>query len=145
VDQWIAALDDLLSRPFGTDDDGGPEPHHVDLRESQDFWDDQTRDEVFKPILAEFEADRARLARELTSRYGAPQRKDLRPYFDETPPVEPDSALCAYLTGWFLEVDVWRAGSRGIVAEVGHYDKELSLQLMLVVGELESHRPGTGR
>lgn len=81
MDQWIAALDDLLSRPFGTDDDGGPEPHHVDLRESQDFWDDQTRDEVFKPILA----------------------------------------------------------------EVGHYDKELSLQLMLVVGELGSHRPGTGR
>jgi hypothetical protein len=108
---------------------------------SQNFWDDATRDEVFGPVLAEFEADRARLARAISSRYGAPERKDLRPYFeDDAPSDEPGSSLFAYLTGWFSGIEVWQVGARGIVAEVGHYDKELPLQLMLVVGDLSINR-----
>ncbi|MEU9742700.1 hypothetical protein AB0E12_26325 [Micromonospora chersina] len=42
--------------------------------------------------------------------------------------------LFGYLAGWFCEADVWQVGDRGIIVEVGHYDKELPLQLMLVVG-----------
>lgn len=65
-----------------------------------------------------------------------PQRKDLRPYFDWDPPSKPGSSLFGYLSGWFVEVDLWRAGDRGVVVEVGHQDKELPLELMLVVGDL---------
>ncbi|GLH96282.1 hypothetical protein [Phytohabitans aurantiacus] len=136
MNEWIATLDELLLKPFETGGGSAPEPHHVDLRVSQDFWDDETRDEVFGPVLAEFEADRARLAQAISVHYGVPQRKDLRPYFDDNPPDEPGSALFEYLAGWFFEVDVWQVGARGIVAEVGHQDKELPLQLMLVVGDL---------
>ncbi|WP_405097935.1 hypothetical protein [Micromonospora sp. NBC_01412] len=132
-------LDELLSMPFVADARGGVKPHHVDLRTSQDFWDDETRDELFGPVLAEFVADRARLAQAITTRYGQPRRKDLRPYFDDgVPPDEPGRSLFAYLTGWFFEIDLWQIGDRGIVVEVGHWDKELPLQLMLVVGDLKS-------
>src|SRR5690349_17159379 len=142
VDPWISTLDELLRRPLGPDSVGGLRPHHIDLRVSQDFWDDDTREDVFGPTLAEFEADRARLAQAITSRYGPPMRKSLHPYFDDdVPPEEPGRSLFAYLAGWFFEVDVWRAGDRGIVAEIGHQDKELPLQLMLVVGDLSRTRP----
>jgi hypothetical protein len=133
-------LDEMLVRPFPASADRVEQapPHHIDLRVSQHFWDDETRDEALGPIYAEFEAERARLAQAITMRYGSPGRKDLRPYFDWDPPSEPGSSLFAYLTGWFHEVDLWQVGDRGIVIEVGHADKELPLQLMLVVGGLSS-------
>lgn len=72
VDQWLSLLDELLVRPFpaGTHRAERAAPHHIDLRVSQDFWDDETRDETFGPIRAEFEADRARLAQAIYTRYG---------------------------------------------------------------------------
>lgn len=51
--------------------------------------------------------------------------------------------MFAYLANWFLEVEVWQDGDRGIVVEVGHGDKELPLQLTLVVGDL-SNGPTAG-
>ncbi|MEU4483142.1 hypothetical protein AB0F68_34580 [Micromonospora sp. NPDC023966] len=104
-------------------------------RVSEDFWDCQTRDEIYEPRWIEFEADRTRFTQALTIRYGLPQPKDLMPYvFGGAPNNEPGSLLFDYLSGWFCEVDVWQVGDRGIIVEVGHYDKELPLQLMLVVG-----------
>lgn len=141
MDDWLSLLDELLVRPFGTDPPARGAPHHIDLRVSQDFWDDETRDDIFGPISAEFEADRARLAQAISARFGSPRRKDLRPYFEWEPPTEPGSSLFGYLSGWFPEIDLWRAGDRGIVAEVGHQDKELPLQLMLVVGDLSEVAP----
>jgi hypothetical protein len=140
VDQWLSSLDELLVRPFPviTHRVEQTPPHHIDLRVSQDFWDDETRDEVFGPIYSEFETERARLAQAITTRYGPPRRKDLRPYFYGDTPSELGSSLFAYLTSWFFEVDLWLVGRRGIVVEVGHEDKELPLQLMLVVGDLSS-------
>ncbi|MFF3869290.1 hypothetical protein [Micromonospora sp. NPDC001898] len=139
--QGLSTLDELLSMPFVADAQGGVKPHHVNLRTSQEFGDDETRDEVFGPVLAEFEADRARLAQAITMRYGKPRRKNLRPYFEDgAPPDEPGSSSFVYLTGWFLEIDLWQVGDRGIVVEVGHWDKELPLQLMLVVGDLSPRR-----
>jgi hypothetical protein len=138
VDQWLSVLDELLAKPLPSSDRPGQPTHlhHIDLRVSRDFWDDETRDEVFAPILAEFEADRERLAQAITRRYGPPRHKRLRPYFDGPQPQEPGTALFSYLTSWFYEVDVWTAGNRGIVVEVGHADKEMPLQLMLIVGDL---------
>lgn len=130
MDQWLSVLDDLLVRPFPADAD----VHHVDLRVSEDFEDCQTRDEIYEPRCAEFEADRDRFAQAITNRYGSPQPKDLMPYVSGNPPLdEPGSLLFDYLVGWFCEIDVWQVGDRGIIVEVGHYDKELPLQLMLVV------------
>jgi hypothetical protein len=140
VDQWLSSFDELLVTPFPVTTHGveRARPHHIDLRVSQDFWDDETRDDAFGPIFAEFEAERSRFAQAITMRYGPPGRKDLRPYFDWDPPSEPGRSLFAYLTNWFFEVDLWQVGDRGIVVEVGHADKELPLQLMLVVGDLRS-------
>lgn len=132
----MSTLDELLARPFRH---GEPEPHHVDLRVSEAFYD---RDTDFDRTLASFDADRALLAHLLTGRYGQPEHKDIRPYFDgDIPAHEPGAALYAYLTDWFSGIDLWRAGTRGIVAAVGHYDKELPLQLMLVVGDLSARSP----
>ncbi|MEH1170080.1 hypothetical protein V6V47_32350 [Micromonospora sp. CPCC 205539] len=139
MERWLSTLEELLVKPFVVDNQGRPEPHHVDLRESQ-FWDWETREDDFDRALAAFEADRARMARALSLRYGAPERRYIRPYFDgDGSPNDPGSSLFEYLTGWFFEIDLWQAGTRGIVAEVGHYDKELPLQLMLVVGDLGTH------
>ncbi|WP_329100868.1 hypothetical protein OG792_19450 [Micromonospora sp. NBC_01699] len=141
MDRWLALLDELLARPFpaGADRAEQPAPHHIDLRVSQDFYDDETRDETIGPLYAEFQAERDRLAHAISLRYGPAQQKDLQPYFDsEPPPSEPGSALFSYLSEWFFEVDLWKLGDRGIVVEVGHQDKELPLQLMLVVGDLSS-------
>ena len=137
MDQWLSVLDDLLVRPFPADAD----VHHVDLRVSEDFEDCQTRDEIYEPRCAEFEADRDRLAQAITNRYGAPQPRDLMPYVSGNPPHdEPGSLLFGYLASWFCEVDVWQVGDCGIIIEVGHYDKELPLQLMLVVGDIGEGR-----
>lgn len=48
--------------------------------------------------------------------------------------------LFDYLAGWFSQVDVWQVGDRRMIVEVGHYDKELPLQLMLVVGDIGDGR-----
>ena len=54
----------------------------------------------------------------------------------------PGWALLHYLASrWFGEIDLWRAGDRGIVVEIGQVDKEEPLQLMLVVGELGAAHP----
>jgi hypothetical protein len=140
MDQWLATLDELLVQPFGSQGDSAehPTPHHVDLRVSQDFWDDRARDDDLEAAHATFAADRAGLAEAITRRYGPPQRKDLRPYFGWTPPNEPGESMFGHLTNWFLEVDVWQVGDRGVVLEVGQADKELPLQLILVVGDMRS-------
>jgi hypothetical protein len=139
VERWMSTLDELLVRPFGTDEFGKIEPHHVDFRESQSFYDWETGDDDFDLALRAMEADRAMLAQLLVHRYGPPERKNIRPYFDgEDPPNEPGSSMFEYLTGWFFEIELWRVDGRGIVAQVGHYDKELPLQLMLVVGDLRN-------
>ncbi|MET8122500.1 hypothetical protein [Micromonospora sp. NPDC005189] len=137
MDQWLAVLDDLLVRPFP----GGADVHHVDLRVSEDFEDCQTREEIYEPRCAEFKADRDRLAQAITILYGAPRPRDLMPYvFGNPRRDEPGSLLFDYLSGWFCEVDVWQVGDRGIIVEVRHYDKELPLQLMLVVGDIGDGR-----
>ncbi|WP_436522542.1 hypothetical protein [Actinoplanes sp. HUAS TT8] len=82
MDEWISKLDQLLAEPFVMDNRGRPEPHHVDLRESQSFYDWETEDGDFDLALTSFEADRAQLAQVLTYRYGPPERRDIRPYFD---------------------------------------------------------------
>ncbi|MEU9742701.1 hypothetical protein AB0E12_26330 [Micromonospora chersina] len=83
MNQWLSALDDVLVRPFPADAD----VHHVDLRLSEDFWDCQTRDEIYEARCAEFEADRDRLVQAITNRYGAPQPRDLMPYVSGDPPA----------------------------------------------------------
>jgi hypothetical protein len=140
VDQWISVLDELLVRPFEVGPGGRLKPHHVDLKVSQDFWDDETRHEVFASVLAQFEAKRAELARALTLRHGQPRRIDLRPWLYGVPPDEPGGSLFAYLAGWFFEIELWRVGDRGFMTEVGHWDKELPLQLMIVVGDVSDRR-----
>jgi hypothetical protein len=136
VDEWLAVLDELLVRPF-------PEPpedpiHHVTLAESEDFFDD-----VFyvryEKVAKQFEADRERLAAAVTARYGPPERKDLTPYYSRWS-GEPGEALFNYLTLWIFEIDLWRVGDRGVVVEVGQQDKELPLELMIVVGDLTHER-----
>ncbi len=143
MDRWLATLDELLVTPFRPRADcaAHPAPHHVDLRASQQFWDDQTRGNDLDVAHATFDGDRDRLAAAITQRYGPPRRKDLRPYLGWTPPREPGKSMFSHLTMWFLEVDVWQVGDRGVVVGVGQADKELPLQLILVVGDMRSTQP----
>lgn len=141
----MTTLDDLLVKPFAVDERGRPQPHHVNLRESQSFpnqfYDDSGTGELeFQQARESFVNDRAELARMISARYGTPQRLDIRQYFfdGEGSLDDPGGPLFQYMTDWFFEIELWRAGSRGIVAEAAQYDKELPLQLMLVVGDLST-------
>lgn len=140
MDVWLATLDALLARPF-------PNPpaapvHHVDLAVSESFWDDETRDAEVEKAWDRFEADRKRLAEAVSGRYGPPERKNLEPYFLSDWNGEPGGALFRHLTMWRLDVDLWRVGDRGVVVEIGQQDKELPLQLMIVVGDLTDAEQG---
>ncbi|MDR7274237.1 hypothetical protein [Catenuloplanes atrovinosus] len=123
-----ALFEDLLEMPLRHG-----QPHHVDLRVSRDFFDGT--DEL-PAVRAEFEAERDRLAAQVTARYGEPVRRSLEAYFADDLPDEPGRELFEHLTTWFFEVDLWVIGDRGLVLEVGHADRELPLQLMVVVGDL---------
>lgn len=48
VDPWISTLDELPRRPLGPDSLGGLRPHHLDLRVSRDFCDDDTHEGVWR-------------------------------------------------------------------------------------------------
>ncbi|MEU4160825.1 hypothetical protein [Actinoplanes sp. NPDC026670] len=139
----MTTLDDLLVRPFAVDERGRAEPHHVDLCESQSFpsqfCDSTGTGEIeFQRARERFLADRAELARMISARYGMPEKLDIQRYFfdGEGSLDDPGESLFRYMTDWFFEIELWRVGSRGIVAEAAQYDKELPLQLMLVVGDL---------
>lgn len=121
-------FEDLLEMPLRHG-----QPHHLDLRVSHDFW--ESADDL-PALRAEFEAERDRLAALVTAQYGEPVRRDLSAYFEDELPDEPGRELFEHLTTWFFEVDLWTIGDRGLVLEVGHADKELPLQLMVVVGAL---------
>lgn len=144
MDQWMNVLDELLARPLPARADWTDRdlPHHVDLRVSQEFWDEETGDEDYS-VDFDFAADRARLAAAITKRYGPPRRIDLMPYAPDRPDLSrPGWTLLSYMREWFTEIDLWLAGERGIVVEIGQVDKELPLQLMLVVGEYSDPRTG---
>jgi hypothetical protein len=144
VDIWLAALDELLDKPFaaGVDPDPSPAPHHLDLRVSQDFFDIYDPDETFTRIYADFEADRNRLAQAITERYGPPQRRvDLRPIYASETPTEPGAALFDHVCTWSTEVDLWQVGTRGVVVELGQMDNKEPLELILVVGDMSGGDP----
>jgi hypothetical protein len=143
MESWIATLDDLLVTPFVVDERGRPEPHHVNLCESQpfpgQFYDGSGTGKLeFQRARERLLADRVELARMISARYGTPEKLDIRRYFfdGEGSPDDPGGPLFRYMTDWLFEIELWRVGSRGIVAEAAQYDKELPLQLMLVVGDL---------
>ncbi len=82
-------------------------------------------------------ADRDRLAGALTEQYGPPVRKEIWPYVGSGPPtVEPGSRLFEHLATWLGVIDYWQVGDRAVVVEVGQQDKELPLELMLVIGRM---------
>ncbi|MBB4692356.1 hypothetical protein [Paractinoplanes abujensis] len=128
----MTALHELLAEPFERDGPGRPQPHHVDLRESEPFpgqFHDETvtAEQDLQRAWAEFRADRDALARAISARYGPPRRGDIRRYFFDGDGSldDPGGPLFRYMTDFFFDIDLWRAGDRGIVVEAGQDDPEL--------------------
>jgi len=132
LDRWLAVVDDLLSRPYPPEQ----EYHSVNLRVSNDFWDDVDGTAV-EAALAWFEADRVALADALSARWGAPQRVDLGPHLDRSLRGELLTPMTDHLANFVSAVDAWHRGDRTVCVGVGQHDKELPIQLVLTVGELD--------
>ncbi|GGU99947.1 hypothetical protein GCM10010182_16340 [Actinomadura cremea] len=127
MDDRLAAIDDLLARPFPE----GAHGHVHVLHATRDFWDDRG-EEVVEAAQAEIDAVHDPLVAALTRRWGEPEPFDLTPYlWAEDPAPEPIDRLCALTTRMLL----WRpTPARWLGLAVCQADAEFPLELHAAVG-----------
>lgn len=137
--KFVAIVGELLARPFPETEmatetgHGGPGYHVVDLRVSDDFWDDADGTAA-QACREEFEAERRELAAALTVRWGVPQRVDLSADLDRSLSGEPLAPAVEHLVDYVGEVDVWHRDGRNVFVGIGQHDRELPMQLVCAVG-----------
>ncbi|MCD0485409.1 hypothetical protein LO771_24240 [Streptacidiphilus sp. ASG 303] len=148
--EHLAAIDDLLSRPFPTESyrdaatDAGPSHHVLVLRQSQDFWEDSDG-EASRQAYADMESHLEALISALTDRWGEPEAVDLWQYltasFDGAAAPEPIDMLCQTA----VTMQVWRQpeADHWVGLAIGQADKELPLELIAAVGIGAALRPPT--
>lgn len=137
----LAAVDDLLSRPFpaqelrpGANSWGGPGFHLCVLRESQDFWDDRD-EELVEASTRELEADLTAMEASLTTRWGNPEAVALEPYLHCDPHHDAPEPLL-FLSNVASTLQVWQlpGSDRWLALTIGQADPEFPLQLIAAVG-----------
>lgn len=106
---------------------------------SDDFWEERST-ELFQAAEAEVEKARQELARELTSRWGAAETLDLRPYFEPILAGLRVPEPLKYLGTYAPDALVWRrpAEGRWLALSILKQDTELPYELAALVGDLSS-------
>ena len=144
------AIDELIAHPFPETEShrdevfSGPGFHMLTLRYSQEFWEDWSPEAV-ESALAEIESHRSSLATELAPQWGAPHNVDLWPLTQPGLGNAPGHTPIAYLSPIAGNMLLWRRPElkRWLGLALCQEDKELPIELVAVIGILETMPPNS--
>lgn len=113
----------------------GPGYHLVELRTSEDFWDDDGSRRV--EVQEQYEAECEALSGLLSRRWGEAQMFSLWSVLTRSMEGEEIAAPWDELSSCVPYLHIWQADGRWVAVGVSQWDTELEFQLMAVVTEVD--------